>query len=244
MTSMTGNMGIKTATGLQGNKIPSGYNQGRLQNFTPEQMNLFQQLFSQVSPDSFLSKLAGGDQTIFNQIEAPALQQFAGLQGNIASRFSQGGGGPGALGARKSSGFQNTMNQEASNFAQQLQAQRQQLQRQAVMDLMGISNQLLGQKPYEQFLVQKQQKPSFLQSLIGGAAPLAGAAIGGIFGGPMGAALGSGLGSSAASGFLGQQSSPMNFSSLAGLPTSWGSSGGSNIGNSAVNSALFGKGLI
>lgn len=157
MSSMIGASG---ATG--GNRIPKGYQLGQLQQFTPEQMQLFQSLFSHASPGSYLSRLAGGDESMFNEIEAPALRQFQGLQGNIASRFSGMG-----TGGRHSSGFQNTMNQAASNFSQELQSQRQGLQRQALMDLMGLSQNLLGQRPYENFLTQKQHKPSFLESLFG-----------------------------------------------------------------------------
>ncbi len=157
MPSSTGVNPTTFNTGaIQGNsmkeKIPKGYSKGSLQQFTPEQMQLFQQMFGQVGPESYLSKLAGGDQETFNQMEAPALRQFSGLQGNLASRFS----GMGGLGARKSSGFQNTINSAASNFAQELQSNRQNLQRQALSDLMGFSNQLLGQKPYENFMVKKQ----------------------------------------------------------------------------------------
>lgn len=144
---------------------------GRMQQFTPEQMQLFQQMFGHLGPDSFLSKLAGGDEETFNQIEAPALRQFSGLQGNLASRFSGMGSG-----ARKSSGFQNTANQASSDFAQGLQSQRQGLQRQAVGDLMGFSNQLLGQRPYETFANEK--KPGFLESLMGGLGNLGGQAGG------------------------------------------------------------------
>jgi len=172
-------------TGAMKEKIPSGYKKGSLQQFTPEQMQLFQQMFGQVGPDSFLSKLAGGDQGTFDEMEAPALRQFSGMQGNIASRFS----GMGGLGARKSSGFQNTMNSAASNFAQDLQSQRQGLQRQALMDLMGISNSLLGQRPYENFLAEKQQKPNYAGMAGGLAGNLLGSAAG-PFGSAMGGAAG------------------------------------------------------
>ena len=94
----------------------TGYNEIKSQVFTPEQMDLLSQAFQQVSPDSQLSILASGDQSAFNQIEAPALKQFGALQGNIASRFS----GLGGTGSRNSSGFQNKMNTAASDFAQQL----------------------------------------------------------------------------------------------------------------------------
>lgn len=169
MSSMFGNMGVAGPSGRVGNKIPSGYKQGQMQQFTPEQMQLFQQMFSHVGPQSYLSKLAGGDEDIFNQIEGPALRQFSGLQGNIASRFSGMGSG-----ARRSSGFQNTMNQGASDFAQDLQSRRQSLQQQALQELMGLSSNLLGQRPYEQFLIKKQQKKPFWQQALGMISPVGG----------------------------------------------------------------------
>lgn len=147
-----------TATG---NIIPKGYKQGQLQQFSPEQMQLFQSLFSQVSPDSYLSKLAGGDQSSFEQMEAPAMRQFQELQGQNASRFSGMG-----MGARRGSGFQNVQNQATSDFSQDLMSRRQGLQRQALMDLMGISESLLGQRPTEQFLTPK--KKSFWEELLSG----------------------------------------------------------------------------
>lgn len=153
--------GLNAGKGLTGgNKLPKGYEAGQLQQFTPEQMQLFQQLFGQLGPNSFLGKLAGGDQSMFEQLEAPAMRQFQGLQGQLASRFSGMG-----TGARRSSGFQNTANQATSDFAQQLQSNRMGLQNQAIRDLMGLGNQLLGQRPYEQFV-----KKPFWQELLGGAA--------------------------------------------------------------------------
>jgi hypothetical protein len=151
-------------TGKRGNVTPKGFQTGQLSQFTPEQMQLFQQLFSHLGPESFLSRLAGGDQSQFAEMEAPALKQFSGLQGNIASRFSGMGSG-----ARRSSGFQNTMNQASSDFAQQLQSQRMGLQRQALQDLMGMSTQLLGQRPYEQYVTEKPK--SFLEQLLLGISP-------------------------------------------------------------------------
>lgn len=191
-SSMTGSQGLRGPTGQFGNKIPSGYRAGQLQQFTPKQMELFSQLFSNVSPDSYLSKLAGGDESLFNEIESPALQQFQGTLGGIASRFSGMG-----TGSRKSSGFQNTVGNEASNFAQQLQSNRQSLQRQALQDLIGFSSELLGQSPYENFLVEKKKKQGF-GGLIG--AGLGG--VGGFFaGGPAGAMTGAQLGYGIGSAF-------------------------------------------
>lgn len=150
---------------IYGNKGPTGkvagYKVGQIQQFTPEQMDLFRRMFSNIGPDSYLSRLAGGDESLFAEMEAPALRQFSGLQGNIASKFS----GMGA-GARHSSGFQNTMNQASSDFSQDLQSRRQDLQRQAIRDLMGIGNDLLSQRPYEQFLHEKE--PSWLEKIFGG----------------------------------------------------------------------------
>lgn len=209
MTSMTG-FGTSTGENLRGSStptgrgtlkrgggpgdvIPKGHRKGQIQQFTPEQMSLFQQLFSQLGPDSFLSKLSGGDQATFDQMEAPALRQFSGLQGNIASRFS----GMGGLGNRKSSGFQNEINSAASNFAQELAARRGDLQRQATNDLFTMSQSLLGQRPQEQFLMKKGEKQPSGWGGIGGAAlgGLGGFALGGPSGGLTGARLGYNVGS-------------------------------------------------
>lgn len=182
------------ATGSSsGNKIPSGYKSGRMQNFTPEQMKLFKQLFSQLGPDSFLSKIAGGDESAFAEMEAPAMRQFQELQGDISSRFSGMG-----MGARRGSGFQNEMNSATSNFAQDLQSKRLELRRQALSDLMGMSNQLLGQKPYENYLVEKQQKNN-PWATVGGTALGAGAGF--FMGGPAGAMKGASLGYNVGSKF-------------------------------------------
>ena len=146
--------------GATGNKIPSGYQEGRIQQFTPEQMKLMQHLSSFLGPDSYLSRMAAGDESLFEQIEAPTMKQFAGMQGNLASRFSGMG-----MGGRRSSGFQNTANQAASDFAQQLQSRRQDLQRQAIGDIRDFGSMMLSQRPYDNFLTKK---PDFLSQLMGG----------------------------------------------------------------------------
>lgn len=194
MSSMTG------STGYGGGQATGGFNSNmrgvdprmkhisghhRFQQFTPEQMDLLQQMMGQLGPDSFLGKLAGGDEEMFNEMEAPALRQFSGLQGNIASRFSGMG-----MGAGKSSGHMNTQNAAASDFAQQLQGNRMNLQNQALKDMMSYSQMLLGQEPYA--LKERQQKES---SGWGGlAGTLAGGAGGFFLGGPSGALKGAKLG--------------------------------------------------
>jgi len=204
--NLTGNLrqgmsqsGLGTSAGrtAQGNNagnniIPKGYKAGQLQQFTPEQMQLFQNLFGFLGPDSYLSRLAGGDQEAFEQMEAPAHRQFQEQLGGLASRFSGFGGG--AMSARRGSGFQNASTQAAQDFASRLASQRHDLTRQALSDLMGYSNMLLGQSPYEKFLIQKPEKEkspwgSIAGGLLGG--------IGGAFvGNPVaGAQFGSAVGS-------------------------------------------------
>ena len=105
-----------------------------------------------------------------------------------------------SLGARHSSGFQNTATQATSDFAQQLQANRQALQRQAIADLLGASHQLLGERPYSQYLLPKPDK-----SVLGGFGGALGAALGGAggfaLGGPGGALKGAQLGFGVGSSF-------------------------------------------
>jgi hypothetical protein len=168
-------------------KIPSGYKAGKVQNFTPEAIQLLQSLYQHVGPESQTAKLAGGDEETFRQIEAPAMKQFQGFQGQMASRFS----GMGMGGARNSSGFQNTANQASSDFAMQLQSQRQQLMSQAIKDLMGMSHSLMNEQPYETNLIKKDQSSSGWGGLTGAAV----GGLGGFFaGGPAGALTGANMG--------------------------------------------------
>jgi membrane protease subunit (stomatin/prohibitin family) len=213
--------GAMSSQGMKRDIIPEGYQLGSLQTATPEQMQLYQQILGQTGPQSYLSRLAGGDEGLFKQMEEPAHRQFAQSLGGIASRFSGMG-----TGGRRSSGFQNTLGQAGSDFAQNLQAQRQQLQQQALKDLLGIQGELLNFSPYQKFLVPEQQKqpqsPEAWQQLLAGILPLAGAGVGGYFGGPMGMAAGGALGGTLGQGFLGQQSQPADWASMASLPTKWG----------------------
>jgi hypothetical protein len=179
--------------GGPGDVIPEGYRKGQIQQFTPEQMDLYRRQFSHVGPQSYLSKLAAGDESLFEQMEAPAFRQFNQLQGDTASRFSGMG-----TGARHGSGFKQAVNQQTSDFAQDLQARRQSLQQQAIKDLMGLSNDLLGQRPYDQFLVEKPQVQQTGGGWGGAASGAAsGAATGAMFGGwgaLAGGVIGGGLG--------------------------------------------------
>lgn len=186
--------------GAAGNKIPKGYSAGRLQQFTPEQLSLYQSLFPYVSPGSQLAQQAAGSDQGFAPHEDYANRQFQEATGQLASRFSEYM--PGSMSSRKGSGFHNQLTQGAQDFASLLAQQRQGLQRQALLDLMGISGQLLGQQPYQNFLTRKEPKqPGFWSKLFGATAPLAGAGIGALFGGLPGASIGSQLGSGVAAGF-------------------------------------------
>jgi len=202
--SMFGNTGSSSPTrsmrgafqsGRRGDVVPKGFKSGQLQQFVPKQLQQFKKLFSLLGKDSDLFGLASGDEDAFADIEAPTMRQFNELQGGLASRFSGMG-----MGARRSSGFQNTSNAAASNFAQDLAAQRQGITRNATRDLFDLSNALMNQRPYERFLEQKpeKQKSSGWGGLIG--AGLGG--VGGFFaGGPMGAMAGASLGHKVGSGF-------------------------------------------
>jgi len=187
---------VQGPSGRSGDIIPSGYKTGQLQQFDPKQMRLYKQGFNQLKPGSYLSRLAGGDEEMFAEMEAPAMRQFQEMLGGLGSRFSgasRGVPGQGSLGTRRSSGFQNTGTAAVSNFAQDLAANRQNLQRQALNDMMNYSQMLMGQRPYERTLMQKPEKePSGWGSLLGG---VAGGVGGAFFGQPvLGAQLGSTLG--------------------------------------------------
>lgn len=193
-SSLSGYSGPRGAS--PGEVVPKGYRKGSLQNFSPEQTQLFKQLFGHLGPDSYLSKLAGGDEEMFNEMEAPAFRQFSELLGGLGSRFS----GMGDLGGRKSSGFQNTASSAASNFAQELQSNRQSLKRQAIRDLMELSNQLLGQRPTQNLITPKRE-PKSNSGWTGLAGAGVGAAGGFFAGGPAGALTGAKIGYDVGSAF-------------------------------------------
>ena len=197
MSSLSGNTGyggVQSPSGRVGNKLPSGTRVGQYANYTPQQMELHNRGFEQVAPDSYTSRLAAGDESLFGEMEAPALKQFSALQGGLASRFS----GMGSFGGRNSSGFKNQSNAAASNFAQQLQGNRQGLQRQAIQDLQNMSRELLGQRPYEQFRYDKPKSGGGWGGLAGAGIGAAGGFLAG-GGNPLtafqGAQLGYGIGS-------------------------------------------------
>lgn len=180
-----------------GMKLGGGQKVDQFAKFTPEQMQLFQQMFGQVGPDSFLSRLAGGDQSMFDEMEQPAIKQFGALQSGLASKFSGMG-----MGGRKSSGFGLESNAAAQDFASQLQSQRLGLRNQAIKDLMGMSSDLLSQDPYHTMVRERthhgaNKKGSGWGGSIGaGIGGLGGFFAGGPAGAFKGASMGYGIGSS------------------------------------------------
>lgn len=159
MSSMTGAFGF----GKSSSKIP-GYHSKSISTLSPEQQDLFSRLLGGSmggieSGLGHLSKLAGGDQSYFDELEAPALRQFGALQGNLASRFSGIGSG-----ARRSSGFGNAMSSAGQQLSESLQSQRLGHQQNAISQLLGLSQSLLGTKTQESVLIPKQQ--SGLQQLL------------------------------------------------------------------------------
>lgn len=212
-----GSTGSANAMNRTGQKI-GGREVQQLQNFTPQQMDLFQSLFSNLGKDSYLGKLAGGDQETFNQIEKPALKQFQGFQGDLASRFSNQG-----LGGRNSSGFQNSMNESTENFASKLQAQRMGLQTGAIQSLHEMAGQLLGQKPYSYYGIEPDEEQSWWGKAADIGLPIIGGIAGGFSGlGPMGAAGGAQIGSSFANAINGRQGGGANWGGIGQLPSKWG----------------------
>ena len=149
--------------------IPEGYDSFSVQQYTPQQMQYHRGQSKYIGNKSYLARLAGGDESAFAESEAPAMRQFQEMQGQMASRFSGMG-----LGGRHSSGFQNSMTQAGSDFAQDLASKRQQMRMQAIQELMGYTNQFLNQKPYEKGLVGgEKSKPNYLGmggAVIGGVA--------------------------------------------------------------------------
>ena len=203
------------------------YNVVQANKLAPDQQNLFSQTINGAqkgigSAVDFYSKLAGGDPSMFDQLEAPAMRQFGQLQGNIASRFSQGGGdAPGAMSSRNSSGFQNTMGAYGAQLAEKLQSQRLSLQSGASDQLMNLYQQLMGTDMYDTIFEKKKPKQKWWQSAVNAGLPIIGGTVGGYFGGPMGAYGGATAGKGLAGALTGGDTS-MDFSGMGDMPTKWG----------------------
>lgn len=133
--------------------VPAGYDPFKVNQFTRGQRKLFGGLFENVTPGSYLDRVARGDQEIYGEIEKPQLRGFTGELGQIASEFSGQG-----MGARRSSGFQNATNKAAADFAQKMMQNRQNIRRDAMKNIFEMSNMLLGQRPAERGLASPEDE--------------------------------------------------------------------------------------
>jgi hypothetical protein len=137
---------------------PKGYTATQIPTMSPEAQQLYNKLINSVQGGAekgtdYLSKLASGDESIFKQIEAPSYAAFDRLLDQTGSRFSQ-------FGARDSSAFQNAVAGQGAELAQTLGAQRNDLQTNAIMKLLGLSENLLGKNPNETVLNPNQKDTS------------------------------------------------------------------------------------
>lgn len=112
----------------------------------PGAMNLYRDLLEKIGGGAtggadFLSRIAQGDEDIFNQLEAPAFRNFEKFLGQAGTRFSD-------LGARDSSYFENAVSGAGREMSENLQSQRVGLRQQAIESLLGQSQQLLNYEPY------------------------------------------------------------------------------------------------
>lgn len=126
---------------------PQGYD--AFSTLNPQQSQLLQQLLGSLSGNqgnisqnplyqsgqSYLQQLLSGSPESFKNFEAPYLTQFnEEIVPGIAERFS-------SLGARNSSGFQQSLGQAASGLSQGLASLRSNLQMQAVPQALGYAQQ-------------------------------------------------------------------------------------------------------
>ncbi len=133
----------------------SGYNLRNVPQFTPQMMQIFEQLLGSLQGGGgleggvdFLSQLAGGEEGAFEKAEAPAYSAFNKMAGQIGSRYSQ-------LGARDSSSFQQAISGGAAQLSENLGEKRLGMQTSAIDKILGLSEGLMGQKPYDTSLEPK-----------------------------------------------------------------------------------------
>lgn len=156
---------------------PAGYNLSQLSNQTPQQQKYYNGLLNGAQKNlgglqqglGHTAGIAGGDESSFEEMERPAYSAFQKQLGNLSNRFA----GQNSIG---SSGFQNAFSGATSEFQQGLHGQRSALRRQAIQDLLGHSQSLLGQNTFENVLGKKEESfgssfgkvlPSLLSNVIG-----------------------------------------------------------------------------
>lgn len=159
---------------------PMGMGNYAINQFSKEQESVFGDQFQHLNKGSYLDRLASGDQQLYSEMEAPQFRKYNAQMGQLGSYFSGMG-----MGGRKSSGFQNAANQQSVDFAQELQKNRSEMRNNAIKNLMGLSDQLLNQRPQERGFTENPEDPNNHKRF-------AGTAIGGItglmFGNPVGGA--------------------------------------------------------
>lgn len=169
-----------------------GYVASRLD---PQQQSLYSSMFEGLdgfNPTRQLTQMAQGDDSYYAPMEAQAMRSFRQkVVPSIASQFVGRLGGSAAQGAFAQAG---------ANLSEDLFAQRQQMRQNALRDLLGLEQSLLGRDTYERSIFKKPSTWDKLAPLLGGIAKGVGAAAGGglgfLAGGPSGAAAGSALGNS------------------------------------------------
>ncbi len=134
---------------------PMGMNNYAINQYTPEQESVFGGQFQQLQKGSYLDRLAQGDEQLYSEMEAPQFRKYNAQQGQLASYFSGQG-----MGGRKSSGFQNAANQSSIDFAQELQKNRSEMRNNAIKNLMGLSDQVLNQRPQERGFSENPEEPN------------------------------------------------------------------------------------
>jgi len=183
-------MSLPTRTGQKIN----GYTPFTTDQLSPQQRSFFEQLLGGASQGSgqnldWLNRIAQGDPSTYEALEAPGWRQFGEAQSQIANRFSGQG-----LGGRRGSDFKNAQSGAAQSFAENLQANRLNLRQDSIKQLLGLYENLIGQRTYDTgFAAPKQKKSSFWESIL----PIVGqvgGSLAGSFGGPIGTAAGSWVG--------------------------------------------------
>lgn len=148
--------------------IPSGYKPHQVPRMSPEVMDIWRMMAGGGKQGmqgglDFWNKLASGDESAFQESEAPAYSAFQKNMGNMASRFSGQG-----MGGQDSSAFQNAAAGASSDMAQQLQGNRMNTRNNAIQSLMGMYGDLMKNDPYEQVFKEKKSGwEKFLEGLGG-----------------------------------------------------------------------------
>ena len=149
-------------------KNVTGYKAHQIQNYTPQAMKFYEDYMDKIGGGAmkgadYYTKIAAGDQSVFDEIEKPAYNAYEKQIGALGNRFSH-------LGALDSNYFENATAGAGRELQENLASKRTELRQKAIDTLMNQSSALLDKKPFET-VYEKEKDPNEWMNVLSSMGP-------------------------------------------------------------------------